>query len=102
MKTKPAVPFSNGMSYEYFCENFCYRCSKGKINENGFPEYIENGGCPIWDAMEMARWGDEFPKQIVQILDDNDNVKYYEVCSAFETEDEELMKKYKKLFEDEE
>ena len=101
MKTKPAVPFSNGMSYEFFCENFCDRCTKGKRNENGFPEYVENGGCPIGDAMERARYGGEFPSQhIVQIWDDDGNVKHFEVCTAFETVDADLMAKYRKLFED--
>ena len=51
IKIKPSKPFSNGTSYEFFVENFCYRCKHGKINENGFAEYPEKGGCKVWDSM---------------------------------------------------
>ena len=54
---KPSTPFSNGMSYEFFLENFCHRCKKHKTDENGFCAFIEDGGCPIENAMEDARFG---------------------------------------------
>ena len=48
---KPSKPFSNGMSYEFFLESFCYRCKHGKINDDGFAEYPEKGGCKKGEAM---------------------------------------------------
>lgn len=97
---EPSSPFPNGMSYELFCEIFCYRCKKGKINPNGFAEYPENGGCTIWDAMENARFDTKlFPcNDIVQIRE-NGKVEYWHVCKAFETDDANSMKKFNKLFE---
>lgn len=100
MKIEPATRFSNGTSYEVFLNSFCYRCDKGKLNNEGFAEHPENGGCPIWDAMESARWGCEFPSDnIVRIIDDNDEVIYWEICKGFKSKDEKLMESYKKLFE---
>lgn len=53
MTIEPSTRFSSGTEYEIFLYNFCQRCSKGKTREDdGFPEFPENGGCPIWDAME--------------------------------------------------
>ena len=101
MRTEPAEPFSNGMSYEYFCEMFCYRCKKGKLNDNGFPEYVENGGCPIWDACENARFDISlFPKEVVKVIKDNGKVKHWEVCSEFESDDPEIMELYGRLFKE--
>ena len=101
MRIEPAAPFSNGMSYEFFCENFCYRCKKGKWNDNGFPEYVENGGCPIWDACENARFDASlFPKEIVKVIEDNGKVRFWDICSKFESDDPELMAKYRRLFEE--
>lgn len=49
----PSEPFSSGTEYEIFESSFCDRCKHGKRNpETGFPEYVENGGCVVWDAME--------------------------------------------------
>ena len=69
VEIKPSSCFSNGMSYEFFLDSFCYRCKKGKINSDGYAEYPENGGCKIWDAMENARFDRElYPRNdVVQI-----------------------------------
>ena len=97
---EPSSPFPNGMSYEYFLEFFCYRCKKGKVNPNGFAEYPENGGCTIWDAMENARFEQSlFPCNDVVRIRENGEVKYWNVCKAFETDDADLMMKFNKLFE---
>ena len=61
MRTEPSTPFSSGTEYENFIYYFCERCKKGKRDEDGFPESPEEGGCPIWDAMENARFGQPFP-----------------------------------------
>ena len=104
MIIEPAIPFSNGSSYEWFCEQFCYRCKKGKWNDKtGFPEYVEYGGCPIWDAMECARFdADLFPKEAVKIMNDEGETVVWEACSKFETDDEDIMRRYRKLFGGEE
>lgn len=101
MKIEPASPFSNGMSYEYFEGKFCYRCKKGKLREDGFPEFPEHGGCPIWDAMEFARFGEPFPSdKIVRLRGADGKVKVWEICTEFETGDKKRMEAYRRLFED--
>lgn len=101
MKIEPATPFSNGMSYEYFLENFCYRCKKGKLSQDGFPEFPENGGCPIWDSMENARFGGAFPSdKIVQLRGKDGHIEFQEVCMEFQTDDTDLMGAYKRIFEE--
>jgi len=96
---KPSTPFSNGMEYEFFLESFCYRCKKHKMNEDGFCAFVEQGGCPIENAMEDARFDvSRFPsKEIVRIEEDGE-VKYWNACKAFETDDADLMGAYKRLF----
>lgn len=56
MSNLPSKPFSNGTEYEVFKYNFCEDCKKHKIREDGFPALPEDGGCPIEDAMENARF----------------------------------------------
>ncbi|MDO5845100.1 MAG: hypothetical protein Q4Q53_08155 [Methanocorpusculum sp.] len=98
----PSKAFSNGMEYEFFLENFCERCDKGTTTIEGFAEFPENGGCPIWDALENARVGGEFPsKDIVHLLKADGKVKYWNVCKQFTSKDESLMEAYHGLFEEE-
>ncbi len=97
---KPSTPFSNGTSYEIFHESFCNRCKKHKTDKYGFCAFIADGGCPIENALEDARFGYDFPSDdIVQIIK-NGKVKYWHVCKHFETDDARLMGLYKRLFED--
>ena len=97
---EPSKPFSNGMSYELFLEIFCYRCKKHKTNKRGFCAFVEEGGCPIENAMEDARFGYDFPSnEVVQINKDGKPL-YWNVCKQFETDDAKIMTKYKALFED--
>ena len=102
MTIEPSTRFSSGTEYEIFLYNFCQRCSKGKIREDdGFPELPENGGCPIWDAMEYARFGEPFPSEkIVRLVDKNGKTKVWNCCTEFQTDDENLMAAYKALFEE--
>ena len=96
----PSTPFSNGMSYEFFLECFCYRCKKHKVDEDGFCAFITQGGCPIENAMEDARLGNPFPSEdIVRIIEDG-KTTHWNVCKSFETDDAELMKSYIALFAD--
>lgn len=101
MEIKPSTPFSSGTEYENFLYYFCKRCSKGKLREDGFPEFPENGGCPIWDAMENARLGEPFPSEkIVRIVDENGGIRVWNCCMDFQTNDPNLMAAYKSLFEE--
>lgn len=85
---KPSKPFSNGTEYENFMYYFCYRCKKGVINNDGFPEYPENGGCAIWDAMENARFDiAQWPANKI-VEGEKGSYRYWHLCTEFdETED---------------
>ena len=97
----PSKPFSNGMSYEFFLECFCWRCKKHKEREDGFCAFVEQGGCPIENAMEDARFGSAFPSEdIVQINRDGKTI-YWNVCKSFETDDADIMDAFRALFTDE-
>lgn len=101
MEIKPSTPFSSGTEYENFLYYFCKRCSKGKLREDGFSEFPENGGCPIWDAMENARLGEPFPSEkIVRIVDENGGIRVWNCCMDFQTNDTNLMAAHKSLFEE--
>ncbi len=102
MELKPSKPFSNGMEYEFFLESFCYRCKKHKTREDGFCAFVEQGGCPIENAMEDARLDISlFPSNEVVQINENGKVKYWHICKAFETDDANLMSAYKWIFETE-
>ena len=52
MRYERAEPFSNGTEYEIFRHNYCENgCIHHIDREDGFPELLENGGCPIEDGM---------------------------------------------------
>lgn len=94
-------PFSSGTQYEVFETSFCDRCKHGKRNsEKCFPEYPENGGCVVWDAMECARFNvSAFPSDdVVQIK--NGGEVYSHVCKHFESNNKKLMESYRALFKE--
>lgn len=95
---KPSKPFSNGMSYEFFLESFCYRCKKHKVDKNGFCAFVADGGCHIENAMEDARLGYDFPSDDIVQIDKDEKPLYWNVCKYFETDDEDVMNSYKSLF----
>ena len=96
----PSSPFSNGMEYEFFLENFCYRCKKHKVGADGFCAFVAQGGCPIENAIEDARLGNPFPSEdIVRIVEDG-KTTHWNICKAFETDDADLMKSFQELFAD--
>ena len=93
-ETKPSTPFANGTEYEVFLSTFCERCKKHKINERGYCAFVDEGGCPIENALEDARWGDPFPSEdIVRVYEDGEII-CWNACTKFETDDTELMQKY--------
>ena len=99
MKIEPSTPFSSGTEYENFLYYFCDRCNKQKLRDDSFPEFPENRGCPILDAMEHARFGEPFPSEaIVRLVDENGKIKVWNYCVEFQTNDANLMAAYKLLF----
>ena len=101
MRTEPSTPFSSGTEYENFIYYFCERCKKGKRNKDGFPAFPEEGGCPIWDAMENARFGQPFPSdKIVRLVGDDEEIQVYNCCTEFDAIDKDVAEAYKALFED--
>lgn len=47
MKYRESKPFSSGTEYEVFLYNWCENCNHYKVRDDGFPEFPENGGCPV-------------------------------------------------------
>ena len=92
MSNKPASVFSNGTEYEVFLYNFCERCRNYKLRESdGFPEFPENGGCKVLDAMENARFDTSlFPSEwIRELRDADDKIIAWHYCTRFSNPDYE-------------
>lgn len=87
---KPSTPFSNGTEYEWFKEQYCEKCLHYKERDDGFPEFPENGGCPILDAMENARFDmKQFPSEWVRVLtsaNDGSPISWH-YCIRFNNDD---------------
>ena len=94
---KPSKPFPNGMTYEFFLENFCYRCNKHKVNDEGFCALVSEGGCPIENAIEDARFGDPFPREDIVQVETVDTIIAWHACTKFDTDDDDLMRRYNAL-----
>ena len=87
MEYRESKPFSSGTEYECFRYNWCEKCKHYKLRDDGFPEFPEQGGCLVLDAMENARFNiDEFPKKdVVEEIDDNGDVVRWHYCTRFES-----------------
>jgi len=75
-----AKPFSSGTEYEVFRYNYCDNgCRFHKEREDdGFPEFLENGGCPIEDGMESARFDrNTFPNVLLEIREERNCINYH-------------------------
>lgn len=82
---KIAKPFSNGTEYEIFKYNYCENgCIFHKEREkDGFPEFVENGGCPIEDRTEGARFDiTTFPNVLLEIWEDDKCLNWHH-CPFF-------------------
>lgn len=79
MNYKIAKPFSSGTEYEVFRYNYCdNECEHHKERKDGFPEFTENGGCPIESRIEDARLGiEEFPNVLLEVWDDGNCVNWH-------------------------
>ena len=79
-------PFKTNSEYARFVHNQCNNCLYFKLR-NGYPEYPINGGCPVLDAIEIARNNNIgfFPKRdiIEEVYDDVDLVSR-RICKRFE------------------
>lgn len=91
-KYKPSRPFSNNREYCFFDGNFCCRCVKYKIGDEGI-ETPDN--CPVENAISRAQFDEsEWPgNDIVEVGD------YSHICLRFLSDDEDLMRRYRALFE---
>ena len=92
---KPSKPFSNGSEYHWWTDQFCERCNKFKTDGFGSPL---PGNCEIEQAIaesgfDLTKWPND---KIVSTSE------YSRLCTEFENNDKDLMKSYKKLFEEEE
>ena len=97
MSNLPSKPFSNGTEYEVFKYNFCEDCRKHVVREDGFPTFPEDGGCPIEDAMENARFDiSQFPSEFIRELRDakDDSVIAWHCCNRFDCIDTNRQEKY--------
>ena len=97
MSNLPSKPFSSGTEYEVFRYNFCDRCRRHKENEAGFPAFAKEGGCPIEDAMENARFDNSvFPSDNIRELRsaDDDSVIAWHYCNRFHAFDETVQFAY--------
>lgn len=80
-------PFETNAEYVRFVNNWCKKCTHLKLHNGLFPNYPEDGGCPILDAIEIANIDiDWFPKnQIVEELYDDRDVVSRRICKRFES-----------------
>ena len=86
MEYRKSMPFSSGTEYETFKDNWCYNCIHYKEREDdGFPEFPENGGCRILDFMERARFDIMYwpNKKIVEEWDGG-KIRRFHKCLNFE------------------
>lgn len=93
--------FSSGSEYEWFCEQYCDRCRHYKEREDGFPALVKDGGCPVRDKLEYARFGQLFPYDCLADLATPDGeVIAFNVCRLFWAKTEEDQFAYFRMFKD--
>ena len=91
---KPSTPFPNGSTFAFFNDNFCCRCKKYKLDGERMP-LPEN--CEVENAIAAAQFDlEQWPKNDIVQVGDVDHV-----CLRFESDNQETMKHYKALFEQE-
>lgn len=87
MKYRESKPFENNAEYVRFVDNWCKKCIHLKLHNGLFPNYPEDGGCPVLDAIEIANIDiDWFPKKdIVEEVYDNVDMVSRRICKRFES-----------------
>lgn len=80
-------PFETNAEYVRFVNNWCKNCTRFKLHNGLFPEYPADGGCPVLDAIEIAKINvDWFPeKDIIEEVYDNVDVVSRRICKRFES-----------------
>lgn len=79
MKYRIAGIFSSETEYEIFRDNYCDNdCVFHKERQDGFVEFTDDGGCPIEDRCESARFDEKaFPNVLLEIWKDGKPVKFH-------------------------
>lgn len=84
MRYERAKPFSNGTEYEIFRNNYCENgCIHHIDREDGTPEPLKNGGCPIEDGMENARLNIELWPNVLLEAWDGEERYMWQHCPFF-------------------
>jgi len=79
----------------------CDRCRHYKERDDGFPELIEKGGCPIRDKVEYARFGMPFPSDcFADLFQPDGKVIAFNVCRLFWAKNEYEQFQYFQMFKD--
>lgn len=92
--TKPSKPFPNGSSYQFWHGAFCERCKKYLVGDDG---WTLPGNCKTERAIGAAEFNpDRWPKD--DIVETSNGTR---VCLHFESDNPEIMRKYKDLFTEE-
>lgn len=96
---RDSKPFSSSTEYEWFCEQYCERCRHYKEGDSGFPVMSEDGGCPIRDKVEYARFNESFPSEcFADLFEPNGKAIAFNVCRHFFAENEDDQFKYFRMF----
>lgn len=84
MKFKTAKIFSSGTEYMNFKYNYCENgCIFHKEREDGGVEFTENGGCPIENGTEDARFDRTlFPNVLLEVWT-NDKCINWHYCPFY-------------------
>lgn len=89
MQFKIAKVFSSGTEYEIFRDNYCENgCKFHKERErDGFAEFTDNGGCPIEDRCESARFDESaFPNVLLEVWEEGKCLNWHH-CPFYTEED---------------
>jgi hypothetical protein len=90
-KYTPSKPFPNGSSYMFFNDAFCCRCNKYKLNADGMPLPDNCETENIIAEFRLNAW----PQDTIVNVGDISHV-----CLLFENDDDNLMRQYRALFEE--
>lgn len=85
MKYSESEPFASGADYEIFLDNWCKKCTHFLLHNGLFPEYPDDGCCPVLDAIELAKIDlSYFPSDdIIEERDEDGSVLYWHKCTKF-------------------
>ena len=84
VKYQRAKQFSSGTEYEIFRYNYCDNgCIFHKERGDGFPAFLEDGGCPIEDGLEGGRFDNSvYPSVLLEVWEE-DKCRKWHHCPFF-------------------